>query len=140
MLTYKWKKIYKETNGKARDIVNVIEMLTFKRVPRNFHDPMYNYWNTDFSGHNFLASPEALLYNAYKYSYHELAIYIALASYRSLGEYLATGKITLDLIRSPVPDPSKFITDTSLLNVDINNGIVHFCYERSHLKEKTHGT
>lgn len=141
MLTYKWKKLYKETNGKARDIVNVIEMLTFQQRPRNFYDPMYKYWNTDFSGHNFLVSPETLLYNAYKYSYQQLATYIALASYRSLGEYLATGKITLDLIRSPVQHPEFFIKDTSLLNVDINNGVVHFCYERSHIEEKTqHGT
>jgi hypothetical protein len=94
-------------------------------MPRNKYDPVYQYYYTDFSGDSFLVNPHALLTNRNKWRDKEIADYIGLASFRNTGEYLATGKITLDLSHSPMGQDA--INNNRLLRTVRNE--IHFLYE-----------
>ena len=100
-------------------------MLVQKQTPRNKFDPIYRYYQKDFTGTSFMLHPDVLLYYAYKYSTRDIAIYFALASLRSLPDYMVSQKLTLDLLHLPV-DPES-ITDNRLLRIEGEN--VHFLYE-----------
>ena len=94
-------------------------------LPRNRYDPVYQYYYKDFKGSSFLANPHALLVYRHKWRDKELADYIGLASFRNVGEYLATGKLTLDLSHSPIGKDA--INNNRLLRIDRNE--IHFLYE-----------
>lgn len=96
-----------------------------KSMPRNRFDPAYRYYDKDFSGHSFLINPERLLFHRYKYKDKEIADYIGLASFRNLGEYRVTGKLTLDLAHSPIGQD--IINNNRLLRIDESE--IHFLYE-----------
>ena len=96
-----------------------------RTLPRNKYDPVYHYYYTDFSGDSFLVNPHALLVNRNKWKDKEIADYIGLASFRNTGEYLATGKITLDLSHSPMGQDA--LNNNRLLRID--RGEIHFLYE-----------
>jgi hypothetical protein len=102
-----------------------------RELPRHVYDPVYKYYYIDFSGKSFLANPDLLLYNRYKWRDKELADYIGLASFRNTGEYLATKKVTLDLAHSPLGQDA--INNNRLLRID--RGEIHFLYE-DYTKEK----
>ena len=125
MLLYDWKKIVNTSGGSSKRIMLILEAMTATSMPRNRYDPIYNYYYTDFSGHSFLARPDYLLRYRYKYKDKEIANYIGLASFRNLGEYKATGKLTLDLSHSPVRKDA--IINNRLLRIENNN--IHFYYE-----------
>jgi len=72
-----------------------------------------------------LLHPDILLLNSYKYEQREISVYYALAAMRSISEYTATQKITLDLIKVPVDLDA--LNDNRLLY--IKKGDVHFLYE-----------
>jgi hypothetical protein len=72
-----------------------------------------------------LLHPEDLLSKRNKYKDKEIADYIGLASFRNLGEYKATGKLTLDLAHSPIGQDA--INNNRLLRID--RGEIHFLYE-----------
>jgi hypothetical protein len=105
--------------------------MTQRELPRHVYDPVYKYYYTDFSGDSFLVNPDALLVHRYEWKEKELADYIGLASFRSTGEYLATGKVTLDLSHSPLGQDA--INNNRLLRID--RGEIHFLYE-DYTKEK----
>jgi len=71
------------------------------------------------------------LYNAYMYSYREIAQYVALASLRSYADYAITGDTTLDL--NLVEIPVELFNENSLLRV--KNDKVHFKYEEVKQKD-----
>ena len=102
-----------------------MEMLINKQTPKNKYDRIYKFSRMDFSGHSFLLHPDVLLYHSYKYSTRDISIYYALASIRSLPDYMVSRKITLDLIHLPVDLES--ITDNRLLRIE--GGDIHFLYE-----------
>lgn len=94
-------------------------------IPYNQFDPIYRYYYRDFSGHSFLLHPERLLLERHKWKDKELASYIGLASFRNLGEYHATGKLTLDLAHSPVGQDA--INNNRLLRIEDDQ--IVFLYE-----------
>ena len=104
-------------------------MLVNEEVPKNNLDPIYKYYRKDFTGNSFLLHPDVLLYNAYKYSTRDVAIYASLASVRSYARYLVDGTITLDLREAPV-NPRDYLDNWGLITVAENN-VLHFLYERT---------
>lgn len=125
MLLYDWKKVFTAADGNPRKCNIIMEMLVKRQVPNNKYDKIYPYSMMNFSGDSFLIHPEVLVYNAYKYTHREIAIYYAISSCRSLGEWRATKKTTLDLLHMPV-DP-ELIESNRLLQIIGDQ--VHFLYE-----------
>lgn len=126
MILYDWKKIFDKSKGSAKECYIIVKMLTYKEVPRNKKDPIYKYYDMDFSGVSFLVHPEFLVYNAYQHTYRDIGVYLALASLRSYADYKLTGDTTLDVLQSPVP-PSTLITERGLLRIEDTR--IHFIYE-----------
>jgi len=54
MVRYNWKKILKVTKGSIVDILLIVHTLTYSLTPKNYRDPLYKYWNKDWSGNSFL--------------------------------------------------------------------------------------
>lgn len=125
MLLYSWKKILRKSGGSSKRILTILKAMTQSEMPRHVYDPVYKYYYTDFSGDSFLVNPYALLINRYKWRDKEIADYIGLASFRSAGDYMATGKVTLDLAHSPLGQDA--INNNRLLRID--RGEIHFLYE-----------
>ena len=103
MFLFSWKKIYKNSGGSVDAIYLIFKMLVRGEVPKNKYDPIYKYYNKDYTGQSFIKDPEDLLENAFKYKKKEVVEYLALASYRSYTDYIMYGTITLDVINSPLP-------------------------------------
>lgn len=125
MLLYDWKKIFETAEGVPSACVLIFRMMTEGLVPKNKKDPVYKYFNKDYSGDSFLVHPDVLLYNRYKHENWEIAQYLALASLRSSANYFAYKDTTLDLLHVPV-DRDLFETN-SLLRIEDNK--IHFLYE-----------
>ena len=130
---YDWQKVYDEAKGSVALCNRIMEMIITKRIPKNTYDPIYNLATKNFSGDSFLVHPDILLFESYKYSHRETAEYYALASLRSLGEYIVSRKVTLDLLHVPVD--LEFINNNRLLSMDEHS--VHFLYEEV-TKENIH--
>ena len=126
MLLYDWKKIFTIANGEPTSIFIIFEMLVKNSIPRNKYDPIYKFYELNFTGECFLVHPDVLLYNAFRYSRRDISIYLAFASMRSLGEYFASGNITLDLLEMPL-DPFQHLEDDRLLYIEDEK--LHFLYE-----------
>jgi len=129
---YDWKKIYEKGGGDASTIFSIFKMMVNNEVPKNRYDKTYKFANMRFIGESFLAHPDVLLYNSYKYSHVEVAQYLALASLRPLSDYLVAGKTSLD--RNLLELDISFFDDNSLL--DIQEDKIIFEYEEVP-KEKT---
>ncbi len=125
MLLFDWSKVYDSASGDIAKCNMIMEMIVKKSLPRNRFDPLYKYSNINYLGSNFLVHPDVLLFNSYKYSQKELAVYYALASLRNIAQYRAIKKITLDLAFCPVELDS--IIENRLLRIDEYN--IHFIYE-----------
>ena len=126
MLLYDWKMIFTIANGEPTSIFIIFEMLVKNSIPRNKYDPIYKFYELNFTGECFLVHPDVLLYNAFRYSRRDISIYLAFASMRSLGEYFASGNITLDLLEMPL-DPFQHLEDDRLLYIEDEK--LHFLYE-----------
>jgi hypothetical protein len=127
MLLYDWKKIFTVANGEPSSIFMIFEMLVKQSIPRNKYDPIYKFYETNFAGDSFLVHPDVLLYNAFRHSRRDIAIYLAFASMRSLGEYFASGDITLDLLEMPLDPFQHLENDDRLLYMEDDK--LHFLYE-----------
>ncbi len=110
----------------------MLKALTMQGIPISVRDPVYNYYYSDFSGESFLVDPYALWENKHKYTNKEVAEYMGLASYRSYAYYCATNDTSLDLFHSPLSEVT--INKNRLLRIE--NGRVHFLYEKSHRRKK----
>ena len=126
MLLYDWKKIFTIANGEPSGIFTIFEMLVKNSIPKNKYDPIYKFYEVNFSGESFLVHPDVLLYNSFRHSRRDIAIYLAFASMRSLGEYFASGDITLDLLEMPL-DPFQHLESDRLLYMEEDK--LHFLYE-----------
>ena len=127
MLLYDWKKIFTISNGEPSSIFLIFEMLTKNSIPKNKYDPMYKFYTMNFVGDSFLVHPDVLLYNAFRHSRRDISVYLALASMRSLGEYFASGDITVDLLEVPI-DPFDHLENNDRL-LYIEDEKLHFLYE-----------
>ena len=125
MLLYNWNKMFETAEGSPFAVFLIFRMMVTSSIPSNKYDRIYKYTNVNFSGESFLAHPDVLLYNAYKYEYSEIAQYLAVASLRPYGDYLATGKTTLDSILCTVAP--ELYTENRLLSIEDNQ--IHFLYE-----------
>lgn len=125
MLLYDWKRIYRTSGGSSRRIILILKSMLSTKVPDSRRDPLYPYFYTDFSGGSFLANPYWLIMSGSKWTLKERASYIGLASFRNLGEYYYSRKITLDLSHSPLGIDA--LNKNRLLRVE--NKQIHFYYE-----------
>ena len=125
MFLFDWKKIHTTAEGNISCCNMIMEMLIKKSIPKNKYDPIYRFFEMDFRGHSFILHPEVLLYYSYKYSVRDISVYYALASLRSLPEYLISQKTTLDLLHMPIG--LELIINNRLLTIDDDS--IHFLYE-----------
>ena len=125
MFLFNWNKIFNEANGSVTEINRIFKMLVQQQAPNNRYDKIYKYSNKDFSGESFLVHPDVLLFNDYQYDSREICQYLALASLRSLADYLAFGTTTVNLLEIPVS--SELYYDNRLLYVQ--DGFLHFVFE-----------
>ena len=125
MLLFDWKKVFDTAAGSIYNCNMIMEMLIRGSIPKNKYDPIYKFSQKNFSGNSFLVHPEFLLYNSHKYEQKEICMYYALASLRSLSEYYADNKTTLDSLHCPVDLDE--INDNRLLIVDEQT--ITFIYE-----------
>ena len=130
MFLFDWQKICIHAEGKVVNTVRIFRMLVEKQVPKNKWDKIYKYSQKDFSGESFMLHPDILLHHSYKYTYREIAQYIALCSLRSHAEYEATKQVTLDAILAPGVGANPFLVleTNRLLSLD-EDGQIHFLYE-----------
>ena len=133
MFLFDWKKVYDTAEGNVSRCNMIMEMLIKKQIPNNKYDPIYSYSQMSFMGISFMLHPDVLLFNSYKYSTRDISVYYALASLRSLPEYVVSQKTTLDLLHLPVG--LEIINENRLLSIDEHS--VHFLYEEV-TKEKLH--
>jgi len=134
MFLFNWNKIYNEANGSVTEVRRIFKMLVERQIPNNRYDKIYKYADKDFTGESFLLHPDVLLFNAYKYDSREICQYLALASIRSLADYLAYGTTTVDLLEVPVSHELYY--DNRLLHAE--DGKLHFLYEEVNDKTTRH--
>lgn len=128
ILFYDWQKIFYIASGNPLECFRIFKMMVNKEIPQNKYDPIYSYSDIDFSGESFLMNPDALLYNSYKHSIHDISVYLAIASLRPVNDFINSGKVVLELVKSPI-DPREHVADTSLIYVE--DDIIHFRYEEA---------
>ena len=128
MLLYDWQKIFTVSAGKPSTIFLIFEMLVKKSVPKNTFDPIYRFSDLNFTGDSFLAHPDVLLYNSFRHTRRDVALYMALASMRSLAEFLVNDKTTLDLLECPI-DPFEHLEQPDDRLLYIEDDQLHFLYE-----------
>lgn len=130
MFLYNWKKIYDAAGGRTTETIRIFEMLVKSKIPNNRYDKIYKYRNTDFSGRSFLVHEDVLLFNSFRYSHREIAVYLSIASLRKLPHWIATKDTTLDLLHVPDEDVVlESIYESRLLYIE--NRKVHFVYEEA---------
>ena len=72
-----------------------------------------------------MVNPEDLIINLFRYTSKEIAVYLALASLRNLGDYIAYKKTSLDKLHI-VMDSETFKNNRLLY---MQNDELHFVYE-----------
>ena len=135
MIFYNWPKIFVATEGNPLECVRILEMLTYDKLPQNRLDPIYKYSKLNFRGESFLLHPDVLLYNGYRYTNRDIAVYASIASMRPYALYQTEGIITLPAHTLPI-NPHEFMDHPELL--PIVNDEVHFLFEVTPPKEEQH--
>ena len=132
MIFYNWKKILKESNGKVGNILTILDILTYKKLPVNRKDRRFRFWQKSFHGDSFLLQPEALLVQRARYSDLEIAQYAGIASLRNYFEYQSRKNTTLDLMH--YTGNEDIINQNRLLWIEDDR--IHFKFEEiNNLKE-----
>jgi len=124
MIQFDWKRVKRLAKGDNIEIIKIMSAITWPEVAPTKQQKRLNpyYWK-DYDGISFLVEPEKLLIKKYELPVKQIVEYIALASRRSLAEYLLTGDTTLDIRLAPfIPEVNQLLT--------ITNNIVHFKYEQ----------
>lgn len=127
MFLFSWEKIYKKSGGSVEAVFLIFQMLVKGQVPHNKYDPIYKYYDKDYSGLSFLNNPKKLLEVSFKYKKKEVVEYIALASFRSYSDYLMHGVTTLKVINSPLPIDK--LKQNRLLRIE--GDTIYFIFEKS---------
>jgi len=132
MIFYNWKKILKESNGKVGDILTILDILTYKKLPVNRKDRRFRFWQKSFHGDSFLLQPEALFIQRARYSDIEIAQYAGIASLRNYFDYQSRKNTTLDLMH--YTGNQDIINQNRLLRIEDDR--IHFKFEEiKNLKE-----
>jgi len=79
MILYNWKKILKETNGSTKDIMVILDILTYRIPPSNYYDPKFKFWTKKWGGHSYLLNPKALFIQRRFFSDKEIVEYAGVA-------------------------------------------------------------
>ena len=128
MLLYDWKKIFMFASGHPSSIFMIFEMMVKGSIPRNKYDPIFKFSQVDFRGESFLVHPDVLLYNSFRHSRSDIAVYLAMASVRSLAEYFASGDTTISLLELPL-DPFNHLDNEEDRLLYVEDDRLHFLYE-----------
>lgn len=124
-MRYSFRKMQQVAGLSAKRLITAFIAHTRPKLPKNYWDPLYPYYQKDFTGESFMLNPDELIDNAFRWTRREIAEYIGLASYRNYSHYKTTGDKTLDLFHSPVDQDT--INKNRLLR--IKNGRIYFYYE-----------
>lgn len=124
MILFDWKKVYKVSGGKATKILQIVEYITYKPVPKNMKDPIARLVGIKWDGTSYLYNPKPLFTEIY-YTPKERAQYIGVASRRKLSDLLLLGITTLELAHCPLSYNA--IKDNRLLSVEDNK--IYFKWE-----------
>jgi hypothetical protein len=127
MIYFDWKKILEASHGNVGDIITILRIVTYKKIPKNYYDKTFRFYEKSFHGSSFLVNPVALLEKGRAFSDKEVAEYVGVASFRNSFEYAKTKDTTLDLIYCQVSENT--INQNRLL--EIRDGIIHFKYEET---------
>ena len=127
MIYFDWKKIIETTHGNVGDIIQVLRIITLKKIPKNYYDKTFRFYEKSFHGSSFLVNPVALLEKGRAFSDKEVAEYVGVASFRNYYEYAKTKDTTLDLLYCKVNED--IINQNRLL--ELRDGIIHFKYEET---------
>ena len=103
-------------------------------IPSNVYDPLYLYSTINFTGESFLIHPDVLLFNAFRYSVKDVAIYLSIASLRPLAEYIANDTIYLPRELSPI-NPLEHLDDRFSGLITVDDDKIDFLYEATPTKE-----
>ena len=124
MIQFDWSRVKKLSEGNSTEIIKIMSAITWPTgMPTRQQKRLNPYYWKDFDGLSFLLEPEKLLTKKYELPVKEIVEYIALASRRSLAEYLLTKETTLDIRLAPfIPEKNQLLT--------ITNTAVHFMYEQ----------
>ena len=134
MLKYNWDRIMKISEGNIGNIIAILRMITYRKLPTNYYDPTYKFQRYKFGGDSFLVNPIDLLEQGRQYSDREVVEYAGVASFRSYYYYVETKDTTLDLLHLPVSQG--IINNNRLLDIKANR--IHFMFEETH-KENRNG-
>ena len=112
--------------GSNNRLLDLMEYLVFKKMPKSKKDPAYMWTRIDFNGTNFLLNPVELLKNRDNYKASELVDYIGLASIRKYAQSFIEKDCSLQIEFCPLSLDR--VKSNRLLRVE--NGRIHFLYER----------
>lgn len=133
MLVFNWNSIYRTAKGNPVEILRIFKMLAYKEIPKNRGDPIYKYHSKTFKGTSFVYNDTGLASIVWQQDPMNVAVYIALASRRSLGEYMTQGTLTLPLLHLPAAATRGRIEGNPLLYIKDDN--LHFKLEELSLGE-----
>ena len=131
MLFYNWEKILRESKGSVKDIMTILNILTYKLPPVNRYDRKFKFWTKSFHGNSFLVNPKPIFIQRRRYSDSELVQYAGIASLRNYFEYQKNKDTTLDLLHFTGNEDS--IKNNRLLRIE--NDRIHFKFEEITLEE-----
>lgn len=114
MIQFNWSRVKKLSAGSNTEIIKIMSAITWPtNIPTRQQKRLNPYYWKDFEGLSFLLEPEKLLTKKYEIPVKEIVEYIALASRRSLAEYLLTKDTTLDIRLAPfIPEKNQLLTIT----------------------------
>lgn len=128
MIKYNWQKIYNRSEGRPIRIIEILDYIVHRPIPKsNYDTDVYNLSQIDWAGDSFIINPEPIIQYKYIIPTKDLAEYVALASFRSLAEYLVTKRKTLRATECPVSLES--IENNKLLT--IANNEIYFRWEEA---------
>ena len=129
MIFYNWKQVLHYSKKSSKEIISIIDYITYRPTPKYLGDAAVRYANVDWKGNSFLLNPIGLLRHRYsdRNSDLEIAHYIGLASLRSYPEYETVGTLSLDLLACQGKE--NIINNNSLLYIEDDR--VHFRYEEA---------
>ena len=126
MLLYNWDKVMSVSNGNISNIIAILRMITYKKLPTNYYDPTFKFQRYKFGGSSFLINPIDLLETGRQFSDREVVEYAGVASFRSYHYFKETKDTTLDLLHCKVSQD--IINNNRLLDIGANR--IHFMFEK----------
>ncbi len=129
-ILFSWRRIKLQAGNSSNRVVQILRAMLMQQsgiLPKNFRDPLYNYYQKDYSGNSYLLNLHELLDKYYKWTSKEIAEYVALASLRNYSDYTVLKYKHLDLIKSPIP--LKKLNNNRLLRVQDKK--IYFLYEEA---------